>query len=239
VIFGLGDQQPSQQRADVEAELSGAVRNLIVSVEAYPDLKSNTNFLELQRQLAETEDRIANGRRYYNANVRVYNTKVESVPTNIIANVFKFEKATYFEVNDPAVRQAPNVSFGEIAYRGDQQQAPAPSQGQLPQQGLPIALAAVLRQDVEILQIQPRAAQEGGEVVEEEGKAHLFSVLQGEEYLRIAAVKELLGQKFLGGDDLVGHLFILRQRPDKGEDLGRVLPDGKAKGELRHAQSSA
>jgi LemA protein len=124
---------PSQQRADVEAALSGAVRNLIVSVEAYPDLKSNTNFLELQRQLAETEDRIANGRRYYNANVRVYNTKVESVPTNIIANVFKFEKATYFEVNDPAVRQAPNVSFGEIAYRGDPESAP--QQGQLPQQG--------------------------------------------------------------------------------------------------------
>ena len=123
---------PTQQRADVEAALSGAVRNLIVSVEAYPDLKSNTNFLELQRQLAETEDRIANGRRYYNANVRVYNTKVESVPTNIVANIFKFEKATYFEVNDPEVRQAPNVSFGEIAYRGDPQQAP---QGQLPQQG--------------------------------------------------------------------------------------------------------
>ncbi len=112
---------PSQQRAEVEEQLSGAVRNLIVSVEAYPDLKSNTNFLELQRQLAETEDRIANGRRYYNANVRVYNTKVESVPTNLIANIFKFEKATYFEVNDPAVRQAPNVSFGEIAYRGDPQ----------------------------------------------------------------------------------------------------------------------
>jgi LemA protein len=124
---------PSQQRADVEAALSGAVRNLIVSVEAYPDLKSNTNFLELQRQLAETEDRIANGRRYYNANVRVYNTKVESVPTNIIANLFKFEKATYFEVNDAAVRQAPNVSFGEIAYRGDPQQQS--TQGQLPQQG--------------------------------------------------------------------------------------------------------
>jgi LemA protein len=113
---------PSPQRAEVEEQLSGAVRNLIVSVEAYPDLKSNTNFLELQRQLAETEDRIANGRRYYNANVRVYNTKVESVPTNLIANIFKFEKATYFEVNDPAVRQAPNVSFGEIAYRGDPQQ---------------------------------------------------------------------------------------------------------------------
>jgi LemA protein len=122
---------PSQQRADVEAALSGAIRNLIVSVEAYPDLKSNVNFLELQKQLTETEDRIAAGRRFYNANVRVYNTKVESVPSNIIANLFKFEKATYFEVNDPTVRQAPDVSFGEIAYRGD----PAGGQqGQLPQQ---------------------------------------------------------------------------------------------------------
>src|SRR5215208_6636267 len=112
---------PSQERADVEEALSGAVHNLIVSVEAYPDLKSNQNFLELQRQLAETEDRIAAGRRYYN-------TKVESVPSNIIASMFKFGKATYFEVNDQAVRQAPNVSFGEIAYRGD------PEPGQLPQQ---------------------------------------------------------------------------------------------------------
>ncbi|HET6759140.1 MAG TPA: LemA family protein [Propionibacteriaceae bacterium] len=121
---------PSQQRADVEAALSGAVRNLIVSVEAYPDLKSNQNFLELQRQLAETEDRIAAGRRFYNANVRVYNTKVESVPSNIIANMFKFEKATYFQVDEPAVRQAPDVSFGEIAYRGDPEQ----QQRQLPPQ---------------------------------------------------------------------------------------------------------
>jgi len=117
---------PSQQRADVEEALSGAVRNLIVSVEAYPDLKSNANFLELQRQLAETEDRIAAGRRFYNANVRGYNTKVESVPTNIVANLFHFQKATYFEVNDPSVRQAPNVSFGEIAYRGDPAQPGLP-----------------------------------------------------------------------------------------------------------------
>jgi LemA protein len=120
---------PTQQRSDVEAALSGAVRNLIVSVEAYPDLKSNQNFLELQRQLAETEDRIAAGRRFYNANVRVYNTKVESVPSNIIASMFKFEKATYFQVDEPAVRQAPDVSFGEIAYRGDPEQ-----QRQLPPQ---------------------------------------------------------------------------------------------------------
>jgi LemA protein len=121
---------PSQERADVEAALSGAVRNLIVSVEAYPDLKSNQNFLELQRQLAETEDRIAAGRRFYNANVRVYNTKVESLPSNIVANAFKFEKAAYFQVDEPAVRQAPDVNFGEIAYRGEQDQ----DQRQLPPQ---------------------------------------------------------------------------------------------------------
>jgi LemA protein len=129
---------PSQQRGDVEAALSGAVRNLIVSVEAYPDLKSNQNFLELQRQLAETEDRIAAGRRFYNANVRVYNTKIESVPSNIIAGMFKFEKAAYFQVDEPAVRQAPDVSFGEIAYRGDaEQQRELPPQQSAPQQSTP------------------------------------------------------------------------------------------------------
>ncbi|MCT1458382.1 LemA family protein [Aestuariimicrobium sp. p3-SID1156] len=109
---------PSPQRAEVESQLTGAVHNLLVSVEAYPDLKSNQNFLELQRELVDTEDRIAAGRRFYNANVRAYNTKVEQVPSNIVANMFKFEKATYFEVNDPAVRQAPDVNFGEISYRG-------------------------------------------------------------------------------------------------------------------------
>ena len=92
---------PSQARSDVEQALSGAVRNLIVSVEAYPDLKSNQNFLELQRQLTETEDRIAAGRRFYNANVRVYNTRIESVPSNVVANAFKFAKATYFERERP------------------------------------------------------------------------------------------------------------------------------------------
>ncbi|QGF23813.1 LemA family protein [Raineyella fluvialis] len=120
---------PSAQRAEAEEQLSGAVRNLMVSVEAYPDLKSNTNFLELQRALAETEDRIAAGRRYYNANVREYNTKTESFPTNMLAGQFHFEKAAYFEVNDVA-RTSPDVNFGEISYRGGQggQQA-------LPQQG--------------------------------------------------------------------------------------------------------
>jgi Uncharacterized conserved protein len=105
------------ERAQVEEQLSGAVRQLMVSVEAYPDLKSNVNFLELQRELTATEDRIAAGRRFYNANVRNYNTQVESFPSVLIANTFHFEKATYFEVNDQAMRQAPKVSFGEISDR--------------------------------------------------------------------------------------------------------------------------
>ena len=110
------------QRAQAEEQLSAAVRNLIVSVEAYPQLQSNQNFLELQRELTDTEDRIAAGRRFYNANVRNYNTKIDSFPSNILAGMYHFEKATYFEVNDAEVRRAPDVNFGEISYRGDEQQ---------------------------------------------------------------------------------------------------------------------
>ena len=125
---------PTQQRAAVESELGQAVRNLIVSVEAYPDLKSNVNFLELQRELTDTEDRIAAGRRFYNANVRDYNTKLETVPSNIIAGFAKFEKATYFEVNDAMVRQAPSVNFGEISSRpGGPGQNALPNTGQFNQ----------------------------------------------------------------------------------------------------------
>lgn len=128
----------TQERAQVEEQLSGAVRNLLVSVEAYPELKSNVNFLELQRELTATEDRIAAGRRFYNANVRNYNTQVESFPSNLVAGMFKFEKATYFEVNDAAVRQAPHVSFGEISDRP--QGAPEPTNDQLAAGAAPSAL---------------------------------------------------------------------------------------------------
>lgn len=122
----------AEQRAVAEEQLSQAVRNLIVSVEAYPQLQSNQNFLELQRELTETEDRIAAGRRFYNANVRNYNTKVDSFPSNILAGMYKFEKATYFEVNDTEVRRAPDVNFGEISYRGESPQVPSePTNAQL------------------------------------------------------------------------------------------------------------
>lgn len=130
-----GGVAPSAARAQAEEQLSGAVRGLMVSVEAYPELRSNQNFLELQRQLAETEDRIAAGRRYFNANVRNYNTRVESAPTNVLANAFKFEKATYFEVSAPEVRRAPDVNFGEIvqsAASHEQVEGSGPQPGQLP-----------------------------------------------------------------------------------------------------------
>lgn len=135
-LAGQEGDVPSQARADAEEQLSGAVRNLMVNVEAYPDLKSNTNFLELQRALTETEDRIAAGRRYYNANVRNYNTKIESFPSNIIAKSFNFQKATYFEVSDSA-RTSPDVNFGEISYRGGPQGNQALPQQQSGQPAMP------------------------------------------------------------------------------------------------------
>ena len=79
--------------------------------EAYPDLKANQNFLALQQELTSTEDRIASSRRYYNALVRDLNTKVESVPSNVVANMAGVKRAEYFEA--PATEAVvPNVSFG-------------------------------------------------------------------------------------------------------------------------------
>ncbi|MDX6282739.1 MAG: LemA protein [Kribbellaceae bacterium] len=112
-----------EQRAAAEGELSGALRQMMISVEAYPQIQSNQNFLNLQRELTDTEDRIAAGRRFYNANVGDYNTRVESFPSNVIAGRFKFEKAGYFEVKDEQVRAVPQVSFGTIgSVEGEQAQ---------------------------------------------------------------------------------------------------------------------
>ena len=101
---------PAQQ-AQQEGILGQALGRLFAVAEAYPELKASTNFLELQRELAETEDRIAAGRRFYNANVRAMNTRVEAFPSNLVAGVFGFHKEEYFEVEDEAVRSAPTVDF--------------------------------------------------------------------------------------------------------------------------------
>ncbi|HET6293244.1 MAG TPA: LemA family protein [Kribbella sp.] len=118
-----------EQRAAAEGELSGALRQLMISVEAYPQLQSNQNFLNLQRELTDTEDRIAAGRRFYNANVGDYNTRIEAFPSNLIAGGFKFEKAGYFEVQDETVRAVPQVSFGTVGSVTGEQVPPQPQPG--------------------------------------------------------------------------------------------------------------
>ena len=100
-----------EERAKAEGALSGALGRLIAVAEAYPDLKASTNFLEFQQALQTTEEEIQLARRYYNGAVRNLNTTVESFPSNLVANNFKFEKAEYFELEDPADRAVPTVKF--------------------------------------------------------------------------------------------------------------------------------
>ena len=102
------------QRGQVEGELTRQISNIMVTAEAYPELKSTAGFQQLQAQLSQTEDRIANSRRYYNAIVGNYNTKTEAFPSSIFANMFHFQKAGYFEVDDPSMRQAPTVDFSGL-----------------------------------------------------------------------------------------------------------------------------
>ena len=101
---------PAEQ-AHSENVLTQALGRLFAVAEQYPDLKANQNFLQLQTELTNTEDRVAAGRRFYNANVRELNTRIETFPVSIIANMFHFVKAEYFETEDPAARQAPTVQF--------------------------------------------------------------------------------------------------------------------------------
>ncbi len=101
---------PSSQAKD-EAALEGAVRTLMVRLEAYPDLKANTNFLELQKELGNTENRIQASLRFYNGNVRENNNKIEQFPSNVVAGMFKFLKKEFFELDVPEARQAPKVQF--------------------------------------------------------------------------------------------------------------------------------
>lgn len=88
-----------------EAMLGQAVTGLFGIAEAYPDLKANTNFMELQRELSDTENKIQAARRFYNTNVRDMNTSVESFPGNILAGMFKFTKMEFFDLADDDVAQ--------------------------------------------------------------------------------------------------------------------------------------
>jgi LemA protein len=99
-----------EEKIETNNQLSSALARLLVVVERYPDLKANVNFIRLQDELAGTENRIAVERRRFNEAVRVYNIKIRTFPTNIIAGMFGFEKAAFFTV--PKERQeAPKVKF--------------------------------------------------------------------------------------------------------------------------------
>jgi LemA protein len=99
------------EKAAAENMLSGALKSLFAVAEAYPDLKANTNFLELQRELSDTENKIQASRRFYNGVVMELNTKIETVPTNVIANMFNFAKREFFELEEEAAKQPVKVEF--------------------------------------------------------------------------------------------------------------------------------
>jgi LemA protein len=100
---------PSNQAAD-ENVLVKALGRLYALSEGYPELKASQNFLELQKELSNTEDRIQASRRFYNGNVRDLNTRIEIFPSNIIASLFQFKHAEYFEIEEIAASQTPEVS---------------------------------------------------------------------------------------------------------------------------------
>jgi len=102
---------PASQAKD-ENVLVGALRQLLAVSERYPDLKASGNFLALQRELANTEDRIQAARRFYNANVRDLNTRIGVFPSNIVAGMFKFTPEEFFEIEDSGVRNPPAVKLG-------------------------------------------------------------------------------------------------------------------------------
>ena len=126
---------PAEQAA-AEGPLVAALRQLMLVVENYPDLKANQNFLQLQGELTNTEDRLQTARRFYNANVRDFNRRVKQFPSMIVASLFGFKEEEFFEVED-AIREggAPQVDFGAPAGTG------APLAGQEPAPAVDVTMS--------------------------------------------------------------------------------------------------
>jgi LemA protein len=101
-----------EEHAQAENMLTGALKSLFAVAEAYPDLKANQNFLELQRELSDTENKIQAARRFYNTNVRDLNIAVETFPSNVVAGMFNFTKREFFDLEENSVEREPvKVSF--------------------------------------------------------------------------------------------------------------------------------
>ncbi len=103
----MNSQGANKNHAANENMLTDALKSLFAVAEAYPDLKANTNFLALQSELSDTENKIQAARRFYNANVRDLNTKIEVFPSNLIAGAFKFSQKEFFDLADNDVAQKP------------------------------------------------------------------------------------------------------------------------------------
>ncbi|HEU4929994.1 MAG TPA: LemA family protein [Candidatus Krumholzibacteria bacterium] len=99
------------EKGVAETQLTQALSRFLVSVENYPDLKANQNFLALQEELTSTENKIAFARQSYTDAVNFYNNKIEMFPSNVVAGMFNFRPETFFEIEEPAQREAPKVSF--------------------------------------------------------------------------------------------------------------------------------
>jgi LemA protein len=121
-----------EAQAQAEGVLGATLGRLLAIAENYPQLKASEQFVLLQSQLTETEDRIAAGRRFYNANVRNLNTRVEAFPSSIVASMFNFERAEYFEVNDPATRAPAQVDFSSITGAPSVGTTPSPDDSRQP-----------------------------------------------------------------------------------------------------------
>lgn len=104
-------QGVNAQSAEAENMLTQALGHLFAVAEQYPDLKANQNFLELQNELTATEDRLAAARRFYNATVKQLNTACQTIPTKFVAPIAKVSEREFFEVEEAAEREAPQVSF--------------------------------------------------------------------------------------------------------------------------------
>ncbi len=108
----VGSGNSVEKTAAADAAMTGMIGRLLAVAEDYPELKANTNFLDLQRQLSDIEGELQSARRYYNATVRDLNTAVQSFPSAMIAQPMGFTEETYYEDQDPAIQSAPKVSFG-------------------------------------------------------------------------------------------------------------------------------
>jgi len=108
--MAMGAQNP-EEKGQAENMLSGALKTLFAVAENYPDLKANQNFLELQRELSDTENKIQAARRFYNGNVRDFNIKIESFPNNMVAGTLGFQKFNFFELEEEAAKEPVKVEF--------------------------------------------------------------------------------------------------------------------------------